>query len=387
MFTFAKGFVYKFCFCLGLGTATYYSYGTVQKWIQHDQVKVVENVVEKHVIRENTVYDDAYVPQEISYEQPASAASSLSGIGDEIKESTPVASSSEEVREEKKEENAEKKEEASEEVVAGVNTSNQNLPMAYVPQGPAPASASTTSFPEGQGSASAIPILPDVLPSPNPVNSGNSGFSSTSTLASSGSFLDHNDIAALIAPLKASFSDEMNQSNGLLCVVGGHSCERRNRVSVHSLRWGMEEGLKKDVKFNIKSIGTTSLEFAFDFKIQNNTLSEENISISARPTDILVHNESRDSKTYRVIEFRFPDLSVRGESIKQVQATMVYEVTTNGLVLSKDSGLSFTRSKVELLVSEWSAIDPATVDRMPAAQGGVFLIADELSFSMNIEKP
>lgn len=395
MFTFAKGFVYKFCFCLGLGTATYYSYGQVQKWVHHDEVKVIENVVEKHVTRENTVYDQQS-PQEFSYEQPVVAAP-LTAVEDQkaIEPPPAVAATEEKKEEEKKDENGEKKDENAEEVAGGVMMNQpQAYPMAYSPQsGPAPASTERTAeAPETQN----IPLLPNALPTPSSsggitsTSSGSSGFIPTPGA------LDANDIAALIAPMKASFDDQMYETNGLLCVVGGHNCERKNHVPVHSLRWGQTEGLKKDVKFTIKSAGATSLEFNFEFKIQNMGLVEENISVSARPIETLV---SRDAKNNRVIEFRFPDLTVRGEVISHVQATMVYEVTANGLVLSNESVLSFSRAKVDTLVTKWEPLageptigTPIAVEqtelarRVPAAQTGVFLIADELDFSMSIEK-
>lgn len=405
MFTFAKGFIYKFCFCLGLGTATYYSYGTVQKWAAHDEVKVVENVVEKHVTRENLVYDDAYAPQEISYEQ-AESAPLMAEIASELKvPEAPVAAVEEKKEEEKKdEENGEKKEENQDEVAGGIIVPNQNYPMAYAPQGPAPASAPSAPNAD-QSYAPEIPLLPNALPSPTPSSGSTSTYNNTgsSGYAPSVGALDSNDIVALISPLKATFDDQTNKANGLLCTIveGRNNCERLNHVDIHSLRWGMIEGLKKEVTFTIKSIGGTSVEFNFNFKIQNTALNEENVVISARPSDTLVHTQTKDSKIYRVIEFKFPDLSVRGESLKQVQAEMVYEVTPSGLVLTNNSGLSFIRSKVQTLVTKWEPLagepnsnpviaDPIQVNqvsrRTPAAETGVFLIADELLFSMSIEK-
>lgn len=409
MFTFAKGFLYKFCFCLGLGTATYYSYGTVQKWVAHDEVKVIENVVEKHVTRENQVYDDAYTPQEFSYEQPE-AAPLMAEIANELKApEAPVAAVEEKKEEEKKDENGEEKKDENSEEVAGGIIQNPNLPMTYAPQGGHyPASVENQQASADKPYAPEIPLLPNELPSPTPSSGSSSGYSgngSSSGYVPTPGVLDNNDIAALISPLKASFDDTMNKANGMLCTVqaGPNGCERRNHIDVHSLRWGMIEGLKKDVKFSIKSAGGNTLEFRFDFKIQNTALNEELVSVVSRPVDTLVRNVSKDSKTYRVIEFRFSDLTVQGMHLKQVQAEMVYEVTSNGLVLSSDSGLSFVRTNVQTLVTKWEPLagepvpnpnpiaEPIHIDqvsrRTPAAQdSGVFLIADELLFSMSIEK-
>ena len=381
MFTIAKSFAYKFCFCLGLGTATYYSYGEVQKWVRTTPVKTVENVIEKHMSRENTVYDDSYVPQEISYTQPTIAP--VQPVASAEVPTAPVAAVTEEKKDEdKKDETAEKKDENVEN--SGMIVSNQNLPATYAPQlGHAP--ASTHAIEEEKPSSPNMPMAPNALASPSPASGSSVGLAQSTLNGLEVGALDASDIAALISPLKASFSDQMNVANGLLCessVEGrGHNCDRRNHVSVHSLRWGMSEGLKKDVSFSIKSSSGTSLEFALDFKIQNTTLSEENFALTARPTEVLVHSESKDSKVYRVIEFKFADLSVRGELLRQVQATMTFEVTPNGLVLGAESQLSFTRSKAQVSVAKW---DPTVTDT--SSQGGFFLIADELAFSMNIEK-
>jgi len=381
MFTIAKGFAYKFCFCLGLGTATYYSYGQVQQWVHHDQVKVVENVVEKHVTRENTVYNDMYVPQEINYEQPAVAAPVAAVSEEAAVAAAPVVASTEEKKDdEKKEESTEKKDENSEEVAGGMIVPAQ-APLMYAPQaGHAPASVSRA---EEVNTTQDIPVSPNLMASAAP-SSSTSGSSTSYSGGSASSFsgtlgaLDSNDIAALIAPVKASFDDETTSANGLLCVdvSGRPDCARKNHVGIHSLRWSMNEGLKREAQFVIKSTGGTSLEFDLNFKIQNTAMAEENVSLTARPTEVLVHNELKDSKNYRVIEFKFADLNVRGETIKQVQVEMVYEITENGLVLNSVSNFSFSRNAVKVAVSKWEQ----------DAQTNVFLIADELSFSMSIEK-
>jgi hypothetical protein len=391
MFTFAKGVAYKMCFCLGLGTATYYSYGQVQHWVKHDQVNLIENVVEKHVSRETTVYDDTSAPQEFSYAQPPAAAP-LAQIGEELKATAPP------VVEEKKEEEkktdeaaAEKKEENDGEVAGGVMMPQQNPYQNYGNQGHSPASP---SMPEESAKAAALPLLPNALPTPSSgssgptLTSGGGGGSTTYDPNSATGSLNISDVVALTSPIKAVFDEKTNLANGLLCALGDNgqatNCEHRNHVPVDSLRWGMTQGLESNVSFAVKSSGVTSVEFDFNFKIQNSALAFENVSLTARPTEVLVHNESRDSKNYRIIEFKLPDLtvSVSGESLKQVQATMVYEVTSTGLVLSSGSGLNFSRSKVQVLTSKWDPTDPG---RNPA-QNEVFLIADDLSFSMNIEK-
>jgi len=381
MFTIAKSFAYKFCFCLGLGTASYYSYGEVQKWVRSSPIKTIENVVEKHVVRENTVYDDTYIPQEISYTQPNIVAQTMSAPAGDLAAAPPAlpAATEEKKDEAKKEETADKKEETPEGTSIGMTEQIQGLPQAYAPQtGPAPASTHTAA--EEKQSNPDIAISPNALASASPSSSSgvSGGTTSTSSFSTSNN-LNAADIAALISPLKATFPDQMNLVNGLLCDVSGHNCTRRNHVAIHSLRWGMANGLKPDVTFSIKSAGGASLEFSFDFKIQNSSLAEENVSISAHPAEVLVHDEFKNSKNYRVMEFTFADLSILGEMVSQVQAVMTYEITATGLVLSSaDSQLSFTRTKAQVSVAKW---DPSSQN-----QSGVFLIADELVYSMNVAK-
>lgn len=393
MFTFVKGFAYKFCFCLGLGTATYVSYGHVQKWVQHDDVKVIENVVEKHVTRENTVYDDVYTPQEFSYEQPAFAADASAPVTTAENQLAAAAPAEEKKEEEKKDENGEeKKDENGEQAMGGMLPSDPNAPMAYVPQ--APQAQAPSSQEESRSTASeSVPLASNVNPSPTPsstpgASAGSSGGWGSTTNAvntPSAGYIDASDVAALISPVKASFDQKTFDASGLLCTIGGHDCDRRNHVDVDTLRWGMNEGLKNsDVKFAIKATGVNSVEFEFDFKIQNTALREHHVSLTARPTSVSVQMAHDNAKNYRVIKFGLPDLTVSnaGENLTDVQAVMVYEVTPTGLVLASGSGLSFSRLKVQTLTTKW---DPTEPGREPA-QSGVFLIADELSFSMSLEK-
>ncbi len=367
MFTIVKGFAYKFCFCLGLGTVTYYSYGQVQKFVSHDVVISSEQVIEKKMNHaESPSFGDSYVPT-FNNNQPVVPSAAVPAVTAEVPAVAPPAVAAEEKKdEEKKDETAENKEE-SPASFGGV--------MSYAPQiGHAPASVRAPE--EVKQNNSDLAISPKLLASPSPASGYVSSASGTS-FTSNGA-LDNSDIAALIIPMKANFVDEMSSASGLLCQIGGSNCSHVNHAPVHTLRWGMAEGIKKEVTFMIKSLGGSSLEFNFDIKVQNSSSVIESISLSAHPTEVNVHQEIANNKIYRVFDFKFSDLTVSGNIIKNVQATMMYEVTTSGLVLSPESTLSFNRSHVQTLVTAWDPTVPS--------QSGVFLIADELSFSMNIEK-
>lgn len=403
MFTIAKGFAYKFCFCLGLGTATYYSYGTVQNWVKHEQVQVVEHTVQKHVTREQQIIDPVQ-PQEVSY-QPVMAPEM--NLAEELKSTVveaPVAEvAATEDGEKKEEKTEEKKEEAiasTEDAVDGIPPGSAPFNYPAYPATPSNHSPSSEERTPAAANNSEVPLVgavPTPAPSQSPTSgSVGSGSASTGSLSTgsgvnSGSgMLTAADLAALISPLKATSDDSMSEANGTVCVRSGTrliDCGRQNHVPVHKLRWDENEGLKSDVKFIAKASSQAPVEFEIEFSLQKTVaavLAEEKVSFTIRPTETSVHNVMKNAKNYRVIEFKFADLTVHGgEKLKQVHATFMYTVdaTTGVLTVDADSSFGFSRTKVETSSQKWDLADATTL-----VQGELVLFADELSSSMKIEK-
>jgi hypothetical protein len=270
-----------------------------------------------------------------------------------------------------------------------------------------PASASVDPAAASPTSAD-LPLLPNQLPGSN----SHTGHSSSGGLVSGGNAnagLKKEDYEALLSSWKGSFQEGMLNSTGQLCNSADQSCSTQSK-SVHALRWGTEEGLNRQVNFAIQSIGPT-LQFNVDFKIQKSLTNEESVSLHLNPVNIDVRNESIAGKELRVMEFRFPDFSVRGESMTRVKAKMVFESTASGWLPTAESRFEFSRSKVSVSLAMWdltpvvvttpsggiagSWMDPGQLvpqwgddesDRKPSSADSFYWIADELVYSIKVEK-
>jgi hypothetical protein len=261
-------------------------------------------------------------------------------------------------------------------VVAPSAENNSNLPAQFA----AGSAAMPAGFNSGFGSAA---------PTPAP-SSANSSAAIYTTPIYSGSYSDTSilstqDLVTLTSPMQAKFADQQLSVNGMVCAETVRaSCVHQNDVSVHSLRWGTEEGLESAVTFAVKAAsGSIPVQFDVKFKIQDYALNEQSVSIVTKPSEILVHTESRDSKVYKIYEFKLPDTTVRSDdALTQIQAVIVYEVTPQGMVMTQDSKFSFARATVKTLNSNWSPSEP---NRAPA-QNEIYFVADELPYSINLQK-
>ncbi len=134
------------------------------------------------------------------------------------------------------------------------------------------------------------------------------------------------------------------------------------------------------------------------------------------PINFTVLNENKDGKNYRVFEFHFADTVIRGETVKNVRARMVFESTSSGLAPTTESRFQFARSKVTVALGRWEPLavvvnaDPAVpagqpggiagnwnqlvpqswvdddLGRKPSSEDSSYLIADELFYSIKVEK-
>jgi hypothetical protein len=244
----------------------------------------------------------------------------------------------------------------------------------------------------------------------SPAEKKSSGHSSLSSSSTSSAFtgLKNEDYVALLSPLKASFEDRMAESFGSVCVLETQVCAEPGKTSVHSLRWSQEEGLNRHVGFTIKSIGP-ALQFDLSLKIQKSTTSEETVALSLSPLSIDAQTETVNGKSLRVINFRFADFQIRGETMTNVHAQMMFESTDAGLVPTAESRFEFSRLKATIAVAKWEpeAVVTASTDptqptfpdvqnqpvwveeengRKPSSESGSYFLADELLFSIKVEK-
>jgi hypothetical protein len=265
--------------------------------------------------------------------------------------------------------------------------------------------------------------VPMVLPSGlSPSNShathtsGGGGSSGSSNIG-----LKSEDYVALLTSFKGTFNDQMQEVMGAICASDTNVCGSAGKNPIHSLRWSQDEGLNSAVSFAIKSIGP-DLQFDLSFKIQKSSTSEEAVAFSLSPLSIDARNETANGKNLRTIEFRFADFQIRGETVYNARAKMVFENTSSGLIPTADSHFEFSRGRASIALTRWepnavvasgtganapidpnltpanpwinginSVIDPNWVDegdigRKPSSQNSSYFLADELPFSIRIEK-
>ncbi len=387
--------LYKTLFFLGLGAAGFHSYGTMKDQ-DLDSGRVPSPIADSSASQMTVQNQEIKFQQpHFSAEAPALAVSPVVQPGEMAMqlEMPPVATA----------------EEGKEGELA------QSGDVSFPDQPPMPAFPMNAKPIDHQAQASVeqpkdLPLLPNALPTPAPKASVSSfgGSSHAGTSHESASLgLKKEDYAALISPLKASFDDVMKNEAGLVCAGDAASCSSSISTPVHSLRWSMDEGLRKDVSFVIKSIGP-SLQFDINFKIQKSATVEESVQLQLSPLNIFVSNESKNGKNFRKIDFHFADFPVRGESMKNVHASMLFEVTDSGLVPTTDSSFTFSRSKASVSLAKWDPsstpfINPMDtpvfadngvpgsvwnepLNRTPAAEIPSYLIVDELDFSIKVEK-
>jgi hypothetical protein len=455
---FVKNVFYKTCFCIGLGTASYYSYGQVQTWVSDKPVtQTTQSVGTTLAEKVNTLFSNSANTVTISQAVQANPQSveAMSGAyhansktflaltGAKLaapqaltapvdpNASPSVSPSPGEATAEKKEgdtkdaatekKDGEKKdgEEATEAKVASTGPVNEiGLPYSPFAQGqPAAANADahvsndapSTEVANSAASSGLGGGVPSAgsLYSGNGVNtSGNSGSGSSSGggsyttgvtttytpgTGSTPGFLSASDLALLITPIKASFPDQSENVAGLVCTLGNapgtvQDCIRNNQYSIHTNRWGISYGLQNDASFVVRSTsGSSQVTVAIDFKLQDLSQNLKDMSFQARPTEVSIHTEARNGKTYKVYEMKMPDLSAYGDNLTSVLATLVYEQPTTAggtAVMTSDSTLTFVRSHFQTTSTIW---DPSGTNRAPAANEQL-IIADSVSYSMNLQK-
>ena len=233
------------------------------------------------------------------------------------------------------------------------------------------------------GSAAAFLASPSSSPYSAPYGASASGSSSSGTPASDP--LSSQDILWLSAPLQAAFSVQTPSVTGMLCnQSGAGSACSRSTATLSTSRWDISNGLETAATFAISGAGT-SVTLNVGFSIQDVNLTAKSFSLSLHPSHVQVSNQVKSGVNYREYQLHFEDVTLsNGEAITQLQATLVYQVHGQTAVLSTpDSGFSFGRKNVTTVVTAW---DPTSPTRAPAQDSTPYVIADEVQFSMSLQK-
>lgn len=397
-----KWIFYRFCFFLGLATATYCSYAQVSSWMHPSAPAVVAPQALAPV--QGFVPTQAFAPtflpsfqQAPSVEKAAPVLTSQALAVAPSPSATPEASPTPE---------ATAQGDAVPQEGFGPIATAEPLPafmnpeswMALYQQGlRAPAQESPVRG-DSQAAPASAQAQGMMLPSagssgtsdssgPSSGGSGGSGGSSGSWSSPSGQagLLGSQDLAALQAPLQGLVPDQEVTVAGLYCGNGlqGRGCSPERRMLVHTSRFSLNEGLHEQAMVSFSGSNAGNLELSLSLRIQDASGKDSTLTGTVRVNEVRVRQESREGRTVRVIEMKAPDVEIRtGERLRKVQIRIVMDgASGEDLSVLPESSITFVRKSVATSPLTWNFAAPA-----PVASGDPALIADEISYSMSIEK-
>jgi hypothetical protein len=451
---FLKDAFYKFCFCLGLGTASYYSYAQVQHWVQpvvtsapviaptsfiQDKVNALQQTPEGAVALVREVIPNsalpAHRPMVAQITAPALTNSSEvnaspspgASPGDAVVSASPSPSASpgstEAVAANANGENPQATPTPGENVDAnGQPIANAGVAVTaapgvdYVPQYDysqqaqvvnqnAQATAPAIDQPNAAADVPLVSPYAASLAAGQPEAAANGAASSgtigstshdtpsagyTPSTSASTSSLSAQDISWISGTsVKASFGNVEEEVSGQYCGQGtsSGSCTQESRMPVYPNRWGTTEGLETAATLSMRASGNSLIEFDLTFKLQSSTLTEQSVVLSIPASSVSVTSSSQNGLTYKTYNFTLPNTTALGQSLlSQMQASLVYEITTGGTVesavLVSSSTLTFTRTKVTTVEQSW---DPTSASRSPAANSP-YVVADSIQYSLGLQK-
>lgn len=396
-----KWIFYRFCFFLGLATATYCSYAQVTSWMHPPTTPVVAPSAPTQAFAPTFFptlpFPSAPVaPVAPSLEKSAPVLTSQALAMAPSPSATPEASPTPEA--------TAQGEVPPQDGFAPIATveplpafMNPESWMALYQQGlrtpaqEAPARSSDVAAvqapTQAQGMFLPSPDAAAVTPGATGSNGVPSSGSSSSWSSSSGqaSLLGAQDLTALQAPLQGLLPDQVVTVSGLFCGNGlqGRGCSPERRMMVHSSRFSLNEGLHEQVMVAFSGSNPGNLELSLSLRLQDAAGKDSTLSGTVRVSEVRVRQESREGRQLRVLEMKAPDIEIRsGERLRKVQIRIVMDgASGEELSILPESSISFVRKSVATSPLPWNFASPALV-----GQGDPALIADEIPYSMSVEK-
>jgi hypothetical protein len=391
-----KWIFYRFCFFLGLATATYCSYAQVTSWMNPpSSLPAQAQAPAPNGFPAALPFPSLpVVTPEKAVSAPAPVLTQQALALAPSPTSTPEASPTPEA--------TAQAEVAPQEGFAPLATAeplpafmNPEAWMAMVQQGlrapaqeaPARSETATPSAPvQAQGMMlPASDAAAGTSGSAGPGPSGSGGSASWSSSGGAASVLGAQDLSALHVPLQGLVPDQEVNVSGLYCGNGlqGRGCTPERRMLVHTSRFSLNEGLHEQAMVSFSGSNAGNLEFSLSLRIQDASGKDSTLTGTVRVNEVRVRQESREGRTLRVVEMKAPDIEIRqGERLRKVQIRIVMDAA-NGEEPSvlPESSISFVRKSVATSPLTWNFAAPAPVSSSDPA-----LIADEITYSMSIEK-
>jgi hypothetical protein len=398
-----KWVFYRFCFFLGLATATYCSYAQVTSWMNPAPKSEVSSVHPAAAFAPAWTSSQPFPP--IPVEQHPTHEKSVPSTPVLTSQALAVAPSPSATPEVSPTPEATAQGEGASPEGFGPIATVEPLPafmnpeawMAFQQQGlraPAQEPSARTEAPVSSGSASAQGML---LPSADAL-AGNAGASSNGPsgggagvsgfgFSPSGQtgLLGAQDFAALQSPLQGLLPDQTVTVSGLFCGNGlhGRGCNAERRMMVHTSRFSLNEGLHEQALVSFSGSNAGNLEFSVSLRIQDASGKDSTLSGTVRVSEVRVRQETREGRQIRVLEMKAPDIEIRqGDRLRKVMIRVVLDgAPGEDLTVLPESSISFVRKSVTTSPLTWNFAAPA-----PVASGDPALIADEIPYSMSIEK-
>jgi hypothetical protein len=424
---FIKNAFYKTCFCIGLGTASYYAYAQVVQWVGSPmtrassqmgisglQEKVNALSASEAAALANGPSDTnadsgtaGYRPNKKLYliTENKTAGVAAPAASPAAPTETAAADKKEGDAKDGEKKDADKKdgdavaktEEGGIPPEGGGPVNAIGLPMYPAPGGTDPQVAATPTNPNAAALAAAnlasggIPNNPNAASDSNASNPTAVSSSSTNIFSAPAVNLAASDITQLTGTsMKGVISESTENVSGQVCTLGADGssltgCVANNSYSINTDRWNETFGLSSAATFSISALsGTSNVTVNVALSVQNLSQTYQSLSSTVSPTSVTITSEVKNGVTYKVYELKLPDLNgLNSEKLTGVTATLVYAESTNGTgAMSTDSTLTFTRSNVQTTGTNW---DVTTVNRAPAANAQV-IVASSIGYTMSLEK-
>lgn len=180
---------------------------------------------------------------------------------------------------------------------------------------------------------------------------------STSSDASTPVRLSAEDVALVSKSYSAQFENSTRQVAGQECVYSrAQSCASMPRMNVHSLRWGLDQGLKSSGASVVLSGEGASLKATVSFKIQDQNLNETQVSFTSPVKHAVVKDETRNNESVRVFYLQFADSVVQGQLLRQIKMNIAISMENESNLV--DSEVSFARNSFQVKGENWNEHAP-----------------------------
>lgn len=394
-----KWIFYRFCFFLGLGTATYCSYAQVTSWMnppaQPHHAGSAPAAAFPPAWSSSLPFPPmapAIAQQNLTHEPSTHSAATLTS------QALAVAPSPSSTPEASPTPDATAQGEAVPQDGFGPVATVEPLPafmnpeawMAFHQQGlraPAQEAAARTEGPVPSVATSAqgmmLPSGEALATNPSAPSVGPSGVGSSPSGQSG--LLGTQDFVALQAPLQGLVPDQTVNVSGLFCGNGlnGRGCSPERRMMIHTSRFSLNEGLHEQALVSFSGSNAGNLEFSVSLRIQDASGKDSTLTGTVRVSEVRVRQESREGRQVRVLDMKAPDIEIRqGDRLRKVQIRIVLDgAPGEDLSVLPESSISFVRKSVTSSPLTWNFAAPA-----PVASSDPALIADEIPYSMSIEK-